>query len=86
MHGLAKLPKPGAKMRRIDILGASGFALSQLRRADTLSAGVPFDDIPAAMIYFTGDDVRDLSSSSFLPYAWTERTELCVAYGRFSGH
>ncbi|BGP30424.1 hypothetical protein JCM10296v2_002178 [Rhodotorula toruloides] len=38
VHGLIRLPKPGAKMRRIDVLG------------------VPFDEIPAAMIYFTGND------------------------------
>ncbi|BGP60673.1 hypothetical protein NBRC10512_001922 [Rhodotorula toruloides] len=38
VHDLIRLPKPGAKMRRIDVLG------------------VPFDEIPAAMIYFTGND------------------------------
>lgn len=58
-------------MRRIDILGASGFALSQVRRADTLGAGVPFDDIPAAMIYFTGDDVRN--SLVFVPSLRVDR-------------
>ncbi|GAA6048993.1 hypothetical protein JCM3770_005430 [Rhodotorula araucariae] len=38
INGLCKLPREGAKMRRIDVLG------------------VPWDEMPAAMIYFTGND------------------------------
>lgn len=38
-NALCSLPMPGAKMRRLDILG------------------VPWDEMPAALIYFTGNDV-----------------------------
>ena len=44
------------KMRRIDILGRNEATPYSLRSLYTIS-GVPYDELGAALIYFTGNDM-----------------------------